>query len=520
MREGAGTAIFQPHRLDPRPSGVLVNRLVLALSLAAATTIAPPLQAQIAQEEFAARRTALLDALPDGVLLALGAGEPNPDYIPFHQHPQFFYLTGFDEPGAALVMVKQGTMRKTLLFVRGRNPAQEVWTGARLGADGVRTAMGIEGRDATGLRPVLDSLLTSHRTLHVLGDIGARMTERSFHDQFVDAVNAANPGITVDSRTPARVMTQLRGKKSAAELERIRIASEISARGHLAAFRLVQPGIAEFELQAAAEGAWRREGADGPSYGSIVGSGPNSTTLHYNRNDRIAQAGEVIVMDMAAYFDNYAADITRTVPVSGRFSKEQREIYQVVLEAQKAAERQIRVDGPARAMTDSSTAALAAGLTALGLIESPAATYDCGTAEQARSCPQLSLYYMHGLGHGIGLLVHDPDQYSSTGRIGIGSAFTLEPGIYVRGNLLEIIPDTPRNRELKAKLGAAMRRYANIGVRIEDDFLVTANGVIRPSAIVPRELDEVERVMAEPRTPRDPSVTERYRRFKSGRQTP
>jgi Xaa-Pro aminopeptidase len=503
-----------PSTLRQRARHLAATGAVLALLALGAG----PLTAQVAQAEFAARRTALLDALPDGVVLVLGNGEPNPDYIPFHQHPHFFYLTGFDEPGGALVMVKQGASRRTILFVRGRNPAQEVWNGARLGVDGVRSTMGIEGRDATGLRTVVDSLLATSRTLHVLGDIGARMTERSVHDQFVDAVAQANAGVTVDSRTASRAILQLRGRKSTAELERIRIASEISARGHLAAFRLVQPGIGEFELQAAAEGAWRAEGADGPSYGTIVGSGPNSTTLHYNRNDRTAQAGEVIVMDMAAYFDNYAADITRTVPVSGRFTKEQRDVYTIVLDAHKAAERQIRVDGPARAMTDSSNAALAAGLTALGLIESPTATYDCGTADQPRSCPQIGLYYMHGLGHGIGLLVHDPDQYTTTGKFAVGSAFTIEPGLYVRGNLLDIITDTPRNREVKAKIGAAVRRYADIGVRIEDDYLVTANGVLRPSAIVPREIDEVEKVLAEPRTRRDPAVVERYRRFKSGRQ--
>jgi Xaa-Pro aminopeptidase len=479
--------------------------------------LATPAAAQVSQAEFASRRTALTAEIPDGVLLVLGNGEPNPDFVPFHQHPHFFYLTGFDEPGAALVIVKQGAMRRELLFVRGRNPAQEVWNGARLGVEGVKPALGMEGRDAAVLRAMLDSILKDQRTLHVLGDIGARMTERSVHDQLVDAITQAHADLKVDPRTARSAILQLRGKKSAAELERLRVAAEISARGHLAAFRLVQPGVAEFELQAAAEGAWRSEGADGPSYGSIVGSGPNSTTLHYNRDDRVAQAGEVIVMDMAAYFDSYAADITRTVPVSGRFSPEQRAVYQVVLEAHKAAERQIRVDGAARAMTDSSNAVLAAGLTSLGLIESPGATYDCGTVDMPRICPQMGLYYMHGIGHGLGLLVHDPDQYASTGKFAVGSAFTIEPGIYVRGNLMEIIPDTPRNRELKSRIGPAVRRHANIGVRIEDDYLVTERGVLRPSSGVPREIDEVERVLAEPRAPRDPAVVERYRRMKTGR---
>jgi len=465
--------------------------------------------------EFAARRAVHFDAADDGVILALGAGEPVPDFLPFAQSNHFLYLTGFTEPGGALVMVKRGKERAAMLFVREKNPAQEVWTGARLGVQGVQPRMGIEGRDAGMLFAVLDSLLRSSPTLHVLGEIGTAAPDRSRDDQFVEQLRMANPAVVV--KDLRRVVDLQRGRKSAAELERLRIAAEISAQGHLAVMRAVQPGMAEFELQALAEYTWRREGGDGPAYASIVGSGPNATTLHYNRNDRVAQAGDLVVMDMASFFDGYAADITRTVPVSGTFTPEQRAIYTIVLEAQKAAERQVRVDAPSRAMSDSASAVLAAGLASLGLTEGAGATYDCGSAERARQCSQLSLYYMHGLGHGIGLNVHDPDQYYATGRIAVGSAFTIEPGLYVRANLLEIIPDTPRNQKLKARIGAAVARHANIGVRIEDDFLVTAEGVVRASAGVPRELDEVERELALPRPAHDASVVERYLRYKTGR---
>ena len=486
--------------------------LVAALFLIGATV---PLEAQIPQAEFAARRAALAANVSDGVVLALGAGEPEFDYLTFHQSPHLGYLTGFDEPDAALVMVKHGTGIEEMLFVQDRDPSREVWTGVRLGVAAVRARMGIEGRDAATLASVLDSLLTLHPVLNVAGDIGARGTRKSHHDQFVAAVLASHPAVEVtDIR---REVDRLRGHKSEAELDRLRIAAEISARGHLAAWQTVAPGVAEFEMQAAAEYTWRREGGDGPSYGTIVGSGPNSTVLHYNRDDRVAQAGEVVVMDMATFFDGYSADITRTVPVSGRFSPEQRAIYTIVLDAQKAAERQVRVDGPARAMSDSATAVLSAGLASIGLIEAPGATYDCGTVEKPRACSQLSLFYMHGLGHGIGLAVHDPDQYSATGVIGVGSAFTIEPGIYVRRNLIGILPDTPRNQQLKARIADAVARYADIGVRIEDDYLVTDRGVIRPTAGVPREIDEVERELAKPRLPRDASVVERYLRYKTGR---
>jgi Xaa-Pro aminopeptidase len=491
------------------------TRPFLRLALLLLCVTGAPAAAQMPAAEYAARRAALVAALDDGVILALGSREPVPDFLPYMQASAFNYLTGFQEPGAALVIVKRAGSAHEMLFVRAKDPAQEVWTGPRVGVDGVRPRYGMEGRDVALLTAALDSLLGAGGTLHVIGQVGGRMTERTPNEQFIDALRATNPLIEVNDAR--RAVDLLRGRKSAAELERLRIAAGISARGHLAAMRAIVPGIAEFEVQAVAEYTWRREGGDGPSYASIVGSGPNTTTLHYNRNTRVAADGELMLMDMASFFDGYAADITRTVPVNGRFTDAQRDIYTVVLAAQKAAERQVRAGGPARAMADSATAVLRAGLTRLGLIEGANAMYDCGGPARARECPQLSLYYMHGLGHGIGLDVHDPDQYAVTGSIGIGSAFTIEPGLYVRRNLLDIIPDTPRNRALKARIAPAVARYADIGVRIEDDFLVTAEGVIRASAGVPRELDEIEQVMALPRTPRDPAVVERYLRYKTGR---
>ncbi len=491
---------------------LLLATVAAAVTLGVGTGVA---SAQLPAAEFAARRAALLEAAEDGVILVPGSGEPMPDFLPFAQARHFLYLTGFLEPDAALVMVKRGGERTALLFVREKDPAQEVWTGARVGVAAARERYGVEGRDVETLDAVLDSLLRLAPVLQVAGRTGTSLPDLSRDDQLVAAIIGRHPSLMVKDVGP--VVGRLRGRKSPAELERLRIAAEISAQGHLAVMRAVQPGMAEFELQALAEYTWRREGGDGPAYASIVGSGPNATTLHYNRNDRVAQDGEVIVMDMASFFDGYAADVTRTVPVSGRFSAPQRAIYEIVLAAQKAAERQVKVDAPWRALTDAASTVLADGLADLGLTEGAGATYDCGGAERARQCSQLSLYYMHGLGHGIGLDVHDPDQYATTGRIGVGSAFTLEPGLYVRANLLEIIPDTPRNRRLKARIAAAVAMYANIGVRIEDDFLVTDAGVLRASAGVPRELDEVERELARPRPARDASVVERYLRYKTGR---
>lgn len=475
---------------------------------------AAPLAAQIPQAEFAARREALVGRLNDGAVLVLGAPENALDYLPWGQSRSFFYLTGFREPGSALLLARvNGTLRATL-FVSPRDPAQEVWTGARLGVEGVRSAMGIDGRDIGQLRAALDSVLKIDAPLYVIGDFSGGPTTLSPHEQFVNALKAQAPNRRITSANGA--VETLRGKKSEAEFERLRIAAEISARGHLAAFALAQPGIGEWELQAAAEQVWRAESGDSPGYASIVGSGPNATTLHYNVNTRVVEAGEVIVMDMATTFDGYSADITRTIPVSGRFSPAQRDIYDIVLAAQKAAEREVVAGARATAMTTAASAELARGLARIGLIDSPTATYDCGTSQRPSRCPQLSLFYMHGLGHGIGLDVHDPEQYYETGVIAVGSAFTIEPGIYVRSSLPQILRNTPDNAAYIARTARAFERYKGIGVRIEDDYLVTARGVERPSSVVPREVDEVERLMQMPRAPRDSSSTQRVRRMRTG----
>ncbi|MFI5310853.1 MAG: aminopeptidase P N-terminal domain-containing protein [Gemmatimonadales bacterium] len=479
------------------------------------------LGAQITPAEYAARRAALVKALPgEGVLLVLGAAEPKENYLNFWQAESFNYLTGFLEPDAALVIVHRGGTERSLLFVQPRDPAQEVWTGARLGVDGVARTFAIEGRDAESLRTVLDSLLASGGSLFTVGDFtgrsrggdAARGTALSADDQFVDAFKAAHPNVTVRDVSPQ--VSALRGRKSAAELALLRTAAKISALAHKEVLHLIAPEVNEFEVQALAEYTFRRNGADGPAYGSIVGSGPNSTTLHYNRDDRFMRAGEVVTMDMAAYYGGYAADLTRTVPVSGTFTAEQKDIYRIVYDAQQAAERQVRTGGSRRTMSDSAGAGLRAGLARLGLIESPGATFECG----ARSCSQLSLYYMHSLGHAIGLDVHDTDQ-SDAGGGGVlreGSAFTIEPGIYVRANTVDLIPDTPKNAPLRARIAAAVRRYANIGVRIEDDYIVTATGFERITEGAPREIEEIEREMArrEPPRGRDAAMVEGYRKVR------
>ncbi|MDA1081891.1 MAG: aminopeptidase P family protein [Gemmatimonadetes bacterium] len=484
---------------------------VFLLSTAAA------LQAQVMEPEYASRRAALTSRLGDGVYLVLGASEPEANYENFWQAQNFRYLTGFLEPGAALVMVRKGGRDRAMLFVAPKDPAQEVWTGERLGVEGVRTKSGMEGRDARTLRAVLDSVLAGGTQLFAVGefsrgggaDVPSSRAPRTVDDQFLDAVKERNRELKVTDAV--REVRELRGKKSAAELALIRTAARVSAAAHKEVLANVAPGMNEFEIQALAEYTFRRNGGDRPSYGSIVGSGPNSTTLHYNRDDRFMNAGEVLNMDMATYYGGYSADITRTIPVSGKFSSAQRDVYTVVLDAQKAAERQVKPGNGFRQLNDSAVAVLRNGLARLGLTESANATYENG----GRATPQYTLYYMHGLGHPIGLDVHDVDAYSA-GQLIEGSVFTIEPGVYVRANTVDIIPDTPANAAFRSKIASAVKKYANIGVRIEDDYVVTKDGFERISADAPREIDDIEREMAKPATTtaRDSAMVEAYRKIR------
>lgn len=503
------------------PSRIVTAAAVAALSLLAlgarpmpsapgARRVAPP---DVPRAEYAARRARLAERMAEGsVLLAQGMPEPAQDYDRFVQGSPFLYLTGYREAGAALVMAKAGGRATAWLFVQPKNPAQEVWSGRRLGVAGATALTGIDARETATMPAVLDSLLRlpamPRLAVVVSQSEGGHVAE---HDRAaIAALRERHPRVQVSDLSSA--VAALRARKSDAEMALIRRAAEITVVAQREAARMIEPGMNEFEAQALVEYTFRRNGADRPGFASIVGSGPNATTLHYNANDRFMEAGDLLVMDVGASYRGYSADVTRTIPVSGTFTPDQRAVYRIVRDAQAAAERQARPGAPAARMSDSATAIIAAGLARLGLVESADATYDCD-ARSGRACPQVSLYYMHGLGHGIGLDVHDPEQSDESGRLAEGSAYTIEPGIYVRANLLEILPDTPRNRQLAARIGAAVSRFANVGVRIEDDYLVTARGVEWISR-APREASDVEAAMWGPFAPakRDAAMVDAYRR--------
>jgi Xaa-Pro aminopeptidase len=487
----------------------------------------PPLPdaAPIGAAEYAERRAALAAAMDDGVLLVMGSPEPAADYLPYEQRAHFRYLTGITEPDAALIIEKRDGQVEERLFVLPRDPARETWEGRRLGPAGADALTGIHTVENHRLVAELETRLARQGTLYTLGGRPRSPTAGVTHGpeaQLVLGILEMHPHLDVRDLEP--VIYRLRAFKSPAEIDLLRRAVYITVLAHREAARAAAPGMNEFEIQALIEYTFRRHGAEGTGFASIVGSGPNSTTLHYREADRFMQAGEVLLLDIGASYRGYTADVTRTIPVDGAYSPRQREIYQIVLDAQKAAESMVRPGASWDRLNQVAEEVLARGLAELGLIDSPDATYRCESPRFGTICPQYRLWYMHGLGHGIGLDVHDPDPAIWLGRHGppppdagrfvAGSLFTIEPGIYIRADALDHLPDTPENRAMADRLRPVMERYVHIGVRLEDNYLVTEDGFVRLTEGAPREMDEIEVLMAEPArigAPRRPDVVDWYR---------
>ncbi len=450
--------------------------------------------------EFAARRDSLAARLGTAAVVAFGAPAPTGFSRP-SQLPAFRYLTGFMEPDAALVLVARGGRMSGTLFIQPRDPRRKLYDGFPPDSAAVARTTGLAARSLDALRPMLDSLATAGLPVYALRDFSnadaATDDSLTRGASFMRAFAAAHPGLEPRDAHPA--LDSLRARKSPAEQAMLRHAIGITVAAQREAMRTVRPGMYEYEIEALYESAFRRGGGDGPAFVSIIGSGPNSTQYHYNANDRRMAAGDVLVMDVGAGYGGYAADVTRTVPVSGRFTAEQRAVYQIVRDAQEAAARVAAPGAPYQAWRDSARAVIARGVARLGLTEGAGATFDppwADTCERdATRCRQDFLYMAHGLGHGIGLEVHDhPYAWVDPGSFVPGDVFTIEPGIYVSTRLLDMLPDTPKNRQMIAKVRSAVERYRDIGVRIEDDYLITATGVEWLSK-APRELTDIEAAM-------------------------
>ncbi|MGO9126724.1 MAG: aminopeptidase P N-terminal domain-containing protein [Terriglobales bacterium] len=418
--------------------------------------------------DFRARRVALAGKTPNaGVVLLFSPPEtegPN-DLFTYRQENNFFYLSGWTEPGAALLIASAVEAKDNsparpyteILFLPARNPVQEKWTGPKLGPENPEAAR-LTGFDQVkaleDLRVVIYSLLAEHRAAIYTDVPAAGETSNSETSlQWLDRANAFPRGGRFQDVRP--LVESLRTVKDAGEIERIRKATEASVAAHLVAMRAVKPGVNESEISALMQYEWGKRGCSRPAYSPIVGSGLNSTVLHYSEDSATMQAGDVVVIDAAGEYSMYASDITRTLPISGKFTPRQREIYDIVLGAQQAAMDAFQ----------SGKSTLKAGPNTLQKV-----AYDyINTHGKDPRGDSLGKYFIHGLGHYVGLYVHDANDYDVP--LAPGSVFTIEPGIYI-----------PEEK---------------LGVRIEDMYYVDGNGkLIKLSAGLPSKADEVERIMA------------------------
>jgi Xaa-Pro aminopeptidase len=428
---------------------------------------------------FSDRRAAVLERLGDGVMIvpaATHAVRNNDSDYEYRQGSDFYYLTGFTEPEAVLVLAPHRETECAALFLRPRDRALEIWNGKRLGVEAARDALGVDAAyPIDELAQRLPEMLAGARRAFV--HLGAdEKLDRTFFNALSAARTAARRGgFAPDTFVePATILHEMRVIKDAGEIEVMRRAAQIARLGHVAGMRATRPGLYEYELEAIIEHAYRVNGAQDTAYSSIVAGGDNATILHYNTNREQLRAGDLVLVDSGAELDLYASDVTRTWPVNGRFSPEQRAVYQIVLAAQKAAIEQVRPGLHVRAAHEAALRVLVEGLIDLGLLT--------GSVGDAIENETYKPFYMHGTGHWIGLDVHDAGAYrladGQTHRpLEPGMVVTVEPGLYVQ-------------RDLDCD-----ERFKGIGVRIEDDVLCGIGGPDVLSDGIPKEIDELEAIV-------------------------
>ena len=428
------------------------------------------------------RRQRLLDRLGRGVLLLPTAPETTRNGDVLHEYrpgSDFHYLTGFPEPEAVLVAIADRPGRhRCVLFVRPRDPSREVWDGPRFGTAGGKRRFGAD--DAFPIAELWQRLPQlmhgQERLFHRLGADPA--FDRRLLDHFAAQARkhrrrqpAAHPTI----QDPVPVMAELRRSKDAAELVALRGAAAITVAGHRAAMASARAGGFEYEVQAALEAEFRRRGSPRNGYPSIVASGPNACVLHYHENDRRLRDGDLLLIDAGAELGGLTADVTRTFPVSGRFLPAQAAVYRVVLRAQLAGIRACRAGAPWDRAHQTCIRWLCKGLVELGVLR--------GNLDRLLRRQRYQPWYMHGTSHWLGRDVHDVGAYLAAGDraepLPVGSVLTVEPGLYFG----------PRDRRVPEQL-------RGIGIRIEDDVLVTAAGPEVLTAAAPKSIAEIERVCA------------------------
>ncbi|PLW69126.1 Xaa-Pro aminopeptidase [Pseudohalioglobus lutimaris] len=435
---------------------------------------------KISNTEYARRRRnlmAMMEANSIAIIPSAREVQRSRDTeYPFRQNSDFYYLSGFVEPDSVLVLVPGRVHGEFVMFCRERDPSTELWHGSRAGPDGACDQFGADDAFPIGdVDEILPGLIEGRERVYYSMGRSSRF-DREIMEwvntiRSKEATGAVPPGEFTDLD---HMLHDLRLIKSAAEQKLMRRAGEITAGAHRHIMRSCEPGMYEYQLEGELHHQFVLGGARYPAYLSIVGSGRNACTLHYVENNARMRDGDLVLVDAGCEFEYYAADVTRTFPVNGRFNPEQRALYEVVLAAHEAAVEQVRAGNHWNQPHDASVRVITAGLLELGLLE--------GEVDELIETQAYRDFYMHRVGHWLGLDVHDVGDY----RVGdewrlleAGMVMTIEPGIYV----------APNNKSVA-------RKWRGIGVRIEDDVLITRDGCDILTADAPRTVEEIEATMA------------------------
>jgi len=429
--------------------------------------------------EFAARRKQLLEAMGDGVALFPSAPVAlrNQDVgHPYRQDSDLYYLTGLDEPGSLLVLTNQHDEQQVVLFVRPKKREREIWDGPRAGVEGAVTDFGADvAYPIDELADKLPGYLGNVERLHY------RLAQNREADAIVfDCLNHLRRGGRRGVVAPETIIDsavhlhEMRLRKSSDEIATMREAAAITKEAHLRAMQLTRPGMHEYEIDAELLHVFRKHGSERPAYESIVGSGPNATILHYRAGNRVFNDGELLLIDAGCEYGYYASDVTRTFPINGSFSPEQRAIYEIVLRAQKACIDAVMPGATLDAIHQQAVRSITEGLVDIGLLDGERDTL----IEEKKYEP----FYMHRTSHWLGMDVHDVGHYFLAGEhrpLEPGFVLTVEPGIYIATDAESVD-----------------ERWRGIGVRIEDDVVVTRAGSDVLTSGIPKEIDEVQAACA------------------------
>ncbi|HHF1668889.1 TPA: Xaa-Pro aminopeptidase [Haemophilus influenzae] len=422
--------------------------------------------AKLPKEEFEERRTRVFTQMqPNSALLLFSEIEKrrnNDCTYPFRQDSYFWYLTGFNEPNAALLLLKTEQAEKAIIFLRPRDPLLETWNGRRLGVELAPQQLNVnEAYSIEEFSTVLPKILKNLTALYYVPEI------HTWGDKLV-AESAVSFSNILDWRP---MLSEMRLIKSPNEIRLMQQAGQITALGHIKAMQTTRPNRFEYEIESEILHEFNRHCARFPSYNSIVAGGNNACILHYTENDRPLNDGDLVLIDAGCEFAMYAGDITRTFPVNGKFSQPQREIYELVLKAQKRAIELLVPGNSIKQANDEVIRIKTQGLVDLGILKG-----DVDTLIEQQAYRQ---FYMHGLGHWLGLDVHDVGSYGQDKQriLEIGMVITVEPGIYISEDA-----DVPE-------------QYKGIGVRIEDNLLMTEYGNKILTAAAPKEIADIENLM-------------------------